>query len=337
MNVRWTRDIDNQPTMPSNIQRVFRGISKRAREALARSEGFDVEFKQSLSGLEPEDIVAFANSEDGGMVLVGIEEIRKKAGVSTARVIGCQIGDKAKQTVLSRAQSCTPPVEIEVFVENTRVTPFFRIEIPSGKHKPYCTSGGTYKIRGDGRNKALPPGLLLSMFVEKESHQFLSRFRAAAEDMERELQEIKDDLQGELTEINQTTVLLHDEIETNLSEIGASTEVVREDSETTSMMTMEIYDWTKSTSADVNAYGRDIEAKIDALLVREGIPDPTLDRDLQGIALSIWGDTLKGVSIDQSMKQISERHPAATGEQLERIRAAAEEIPRKIQRSAEDL
>ena len=117
-------------------------------------------------------------------------------------IVGCEIGDRAKLSVLGKAESCIPPVELEVFLENSAGRkPFLRIEICSGKNKPYCTAGGTYKIRGDARNEALVPGRLLGMFLDAESVQFVDRFRAATEDIESGLSEIKRKLHLELEDI----------------------------------------------------------------------------------------------------------------------------------------
>jgi predicted HTH transcriptional regulator len=79
--------------------------------------------------------------------------------------------------------------------------PFYRVEIPPGRNRPYCTSGGTYKIRGDARNEALTPDKLLSLFLETENARFVNRFREAASDLEEGLLEIKRKLLSEMGDI----------------------------------------------------------------------------------------------------------------------------------------
>ena len=74
----------------------------------------------------------------------------------------------------------------------------FRIEIPSGKEKPYCTAGGTYKIRGDGRTNTLFPGRLLSLFVEKQSELFFDRFREATKEIGKDMLLSSTNLQKEM-------------------------------------------------------------------------------------------------------------------------------------------
>jgi hypothetical protein len=60
--------------------REFTGISDNANRLLRHAEGFDVDFKRSLSGLESEDLVSFANSERGGTVLIGVDETKDGRG-----------------------------------------------------------------------------------------------------------------------------------------------------------------------------------------------------------------------------------------------------------------
>jgi hypothetical protein len=74
-------------------------------------------------------------------------------------------------------------------LESSKVAPFFRIEIPSGSHKPYATSSGTYKIREDSRNNPLLPEALLKMFLDREGSEFRTRFSEATGSLETRMQE----------------------------------------------------------------------------------------------------------------------------------------------------
>jgi predicted HTH transcriptional regulator len=158
----------------NKLKSEYNTISARAKALLERSETFDVEFKESVSGLESTDIVSFANSERGGTILIGIRETKSPKGQQRGQIIGCPIGDKEKLKILSKVNSCIPDVYVEIYVENLNGKPFFRLEIPSGEDKPYCTSGGTYKIRGDGITQNLNPTQLLNMFEKKESERPIS-------------------------------------------------------------------------------------------------------------------------------------------------------------------
>jgi hypothetical protein len=44
-------------------------IREKTKQFLSQAEGSDVEFKEEIGGIEPEDLVAFANSTDGGFLL----------------------------------------------------------------------------------------------------------------------------------------------------------------------------------------------------------------------------------------------------------------------------
>jgi ATP-dependent DNA helicase RecG len=161
----------------------YQSITKKTRDLINRPEGFDVEFKSKVEGVKPEDFVAFANSDNGGVMLLGIDEEETSEGQKGV-VVGCNISDKSKLSIINKAESCFPPVEIFVVVENADSDkPIFRVEIPSGTNKPYCTHKGIYNIRGNGRNIPLLPTRLLSMFLENEGNQFINRFENATDDL----------------------------------------------------------------------------------------------------------------------------------------------------------
>lgn len=160
-----------------NYNNIFKGLSERAQVLLNREEGGDMDFKRSVSSFKSDDIVAFANSRSGGTLMLGIDEVADERGRQMGKIVGCKIDDDSKMTILNRANSCIPPIDLEIYVENDDDIPFYRIEIPSGNNKPYCTSGGTYKIRDDGQNKTLDPTLLLELFIEQESNTFMDRFQ----------------------------------------------------------------------------------------------------------------------------------------------------------------
>lgn len=150
--------------------------SDRAKQLLAGAESYDVEFKDGLDGLKDSDLVAFANSRTGGTILVGVRDVDGENG-QYGKVIGCDVSDKSKLSILNRAGSCVPPIELEIYIEGVGQRPFLRIELPSSPHKPHCTGGGRYSIRGNGRTNPLLPEQLLGLFMEREGEAFASRFR----------------------------------------------------------------------------------------------------------------------------------------------------------------
>ena len=145
-------------------------------------------------------------------------------GCQRGQVVGCDVGDKERQAILSKAESCNPPIHVEINVENTDDKPFFRIEIPSGKSKPYCTSRGTYVIRGDGRTSALFPDRLLAMFMDSERAKFIDKFREATKELEGGLQEISIKVTDEMTSLVQRVRLMETEITGSLHQIHESAE-----------------------------------------------------------------------------------------------------------------
>lgn len=177
--------------MSYDNQYEFHNISKKAKKLLNGPEGYEIDYKQNVSGIDSEDFVSFANSDKGGTILIGVKEVVTEEGRQKGKVVGCSIGDEEKLTILSKAESCIPPIDIEIIIENSNDMPFYRIEIPSGKDKPYCTSRGTYKIRGNGRNNALLPDRLLQIFTQSEGKTFLKRFEKVTEGLENNM-EVRD-------------------------------------------------------------------------------------------------------------------------------------------------
>jgi hypothetical protein len=195
--------------MPAPKQ--YSGISKRARTLLKSGETREVDYKENTRGLHAEDLVAFANSPSGGAILLGVEEFTNEDGAQEGRAIGCLVDDDARLQVLSKALSCSPAIEIELYIENLSSTPFLRVEIPSESHKPYATSSGTYKIREDSRNNPLMPEALLKMFLEREGSEFRARFTEATAALQSRMQEALSAVNG-----------LEQAVSAKIEEIGSS-------------------------------------------------------------------------------------------------------------------
>lgn len=174
------------------MKEFYQFITKDTQILIDRSENIDIEFKSKVEGVKPEDFVAFANSENGGVMLLGIDEEETAEG-QRGVVVGCNISDKSKLSLVNKAESCFPPVDISIVVENGNSDkPIFRVDIPSGENKPYCTHKGIYNDRGDGRNIPLLPNRLLSMFIENEGTQFFNRFENATDDLSANLDNLQE-------------------------------------------------------------------------------------------------------------------------------------------------
>lgn len=304
----------------------YKSLSKRARSLLAREEDYDVEFKKTSAGLDNEDMVAFANSERGGAILIGVEETTTRDDVRMARIVGCSIGDREKLSIISKAESCIPPVDIEIIVENSNHTPFYRIEVASGDKKPYCTSGGKYKIRGNGRNMPLLPGRLLSMFVEAESQQFLERFREASRSLERSLTDTKTRIVEELKTLLKSVENMGVDIEEKLEHIFNSAT----DAEYVSSAAMESSDETLCIVQEIDtrtdnvihvAIG--IDDKLDALLRNFNIEDPSITRMRVAVKMYVKQMHLQGIlkttdkgGRNQLIRRLKQTFPRATKKQL---------------------
>ena len=171
--------------------REFQAISDRANRLLSREGDLDVAFKKSMSGLASDDLVSFANSKEGGVILIGVSQTRHRNGRLSVGLVGCPIGNRERLKILAKSNQCVPPVPISIFVENCAGKPFYRIEISSGLDKPYCTSGGTYKIRSGGRNEVLYPPQLLALFLETEGGEFVRWFQRVTSSLGTAKQETK--------------------------------------------------------------------------------------------------------------------------------------------------
>src|SRR4051812_6182374 len=102
-------------TKPAAVEQTeFRGLSDRARAILDHPEGLDTEWKRD-NKFDAEDLVAFANSPAGGVILLGVEQVVGADGKQTPSIRGCRAGDGAVLEVLNRAKDCLPPIDVRVF------------------------------------------------------------------------------------------------------------------------------------------------------------------------------------------------------------------------------
>lgn len=62
------------------ISKRYKKITKRTENELAMGENDTVDYKKRIDGIKEEDLVAFANTESGGSVLLGVEEHKRMDG-----------------------------------------------------------------------------------------------------------------------------------------------------------------------------------------------------------------------------------------------------------------
>lgn len=179
---------------------IYSKIRAETIRMIESTEGYEVEFKESVSSLTPEDIVAFANG-NGGAIIIGVRELDKKKS-QRGEIIGCEISDRVKRTILNKAYSCNPKVEINIVAEGSKSKKtIYRIDIPSGDGKPYCTAGGTYKVRKDGQNIGIDPEMMETMIFRREEKKFLDRFKAAGEEILETLRQLGSELDERISRV----------------------------------------------------------------------------------------------------------------------------------------
>ena len=185
-------------------QDTYSGIRRETRRMIDGWEGRTVDFKLTHAAVTAEDLVALANAQ-GGTLLVGVEEVNTPEG-QRGRIVGCDVSDRTRNAIVSRANGCTPPVQMALTCENMKRPnrQVMRIDVPQSGMKPHCTQGGTYKVRIQGQNAALLPQQLLAMFLEREGDTFLARFRQAALELMQQLEEIESSISGQLVELDMT-------------------------------------------------------------------------------------------------------------------------------------
>ena len=119
------------------------GIKKMDRKeinlVLREGEGYKIEFKENISGIEKE-MVAFANSS-GGKIFLGITD--------DGRIEGVRITNELKSRIQDIANNCRPKIKISMAdFENILI-----ITVREGEDKPYECSSGFYKRIGPNSQK----------------------------------------------------------------------------------------------------------------------------------------------------------------------------------------
>lgn len=173
----------------------IKGVSSVTKQLLGEGETTRADFKRASDGISADDFVAFANSEQGGTILAGVDEIAGAGGAQVGAVVGCDVSDGAVLQLTNKALSCLPPVAIDVRIENLDDKPILRIDIASSPTKPHCTPKGVYCRRDGTRNRALHPSELLALFLDSEARAFAQRFEAAAERITEELGSLEQGLE----------------------------------------------------------------------------------------------------------------------------------------------
>jgi len=115
-------------------------MSKKELEIILKEgEGYKIEFKESISGLDRE-LAAFANAS-GGKIVLGVTDDGKIKGIKPTHKLKSQIQDIAN--------NCRPRIKITIEdIDNVLI-----INVREGDDKPYECSSGFYKRIGPNSQK----------------------------------------------------------------------------------------------------------------------------------------------------------------------------------------
>ncbi len=259
----------------------YKQLSQRTRQLLSGQESLDVDFKATVEAVKQKTLVAFANSPSGGTLLLGVEEYTSSDGLQRGRIVGCAVDDTARLTVQNKALSCNPPVPVEIFVENVSRAPILRVEIPHSLNRPHCTSSGEYCVRADGRNRALLPSELLQLFMDRESEQFVNRFKSAVKKLENQLESLDGELKVGVDRMISDIMRLDHDTSYILNELHGRSLDIRKESEQSRKHESDVIRKLKTIKIgqdkkvkNINRKISDLTLKVDALLAHLSIEDP---------------------------------------------------------------
>ncbi len=98
-------------------------------------EGYNLEFKESLTKRIIPEVVAFANSI-GGKILIGVND--------KGEIIGTDTSNKQRANIQNQIKQIEPKIDVEIeIVDNVIV-----INVPEGDDKPYSSSEGYFLRAG---------------------------------------------------------------------------------------------------------------------------------------------------------------------------------------------
>ena len=132
---------------------------------IQEGEGLTVEFKEHYTPRIDEDIVAFANTK-GGVILLGVRDDRS--------VSGEKLTNDLKARINCVARNCNPPIQVKIKQFQNSIA----VEVPQGDEKPYSCSSGYFR-RLDGTTQKMSNHELRVMFQENETTPFEEKVNKA--------------------------------------------------------------------------------------------------------------------------------------------------------------
>lgn len=100
---------------------------------VAEGEGLTVEFKEKYTPKIDRDIVAFANTK-GGLILLGVSD--------SGEVVGEKLTNRLKAEIHSIARNCEPDIPLGKIIQVGNIV---AIEVLVGDEKPYSCAAGYYR------------------------------------------------------------------------------------------------------------------------------------------------------------------------------------------------
>jgi ATP-dependent DNA helicase RecG len=139
---------------------------ERVELLIAEGEGLTIEYKEHFSPRIAEDMVAFANTR-GGTIVLGVRDDHT--------VIGETLTNSLKAQVLSVARNCAPSIDVSVKQAGTVIA----VSVPEGREKPYSCSAGYFR-RLDAVTQKMSNHELRLMFQASDGVPFEERICRAA-------------------------------------------------------------------------------------------------------------------------------------------------------------
>ncbi|GHU65125.1 ArsR family transcriptional regulator [Bacteroidia bacterium] len=110
-------------------------------------EGYNADFKISVPSKVRElsqDACAFANSE-GGYILIGID--------NKDQIVGTTINNTKRSAIQDAIRDISPVINVNTYSVDVEGKTIWVLDVPSGKDKPYVTSGAIYVREGTNSQK----------------------------------------------------------------------------------------------------------------------------------------------------------------------------------------
>ncbi|KAB2834019.1 MAG: hypothetical protein F9K48_07180, partial [Candidatus Brocadia sp.] len=126
---------------------------------IKEGEGLTVEFKERYTPKIDRDIVAFANSK-GGLLLLGVDD--------RGKIVGENLTNKMKAEIHAIARNCDPSIHIKKIHQEGNIVV---VEVVEGDEKPYGSSSGYYR-RLDAVTQKMTHREVRSLFRETDNISF---------------------------------------------------------------------------------------------------------------------------------------------------------------------